>query len=241
MILRLNVKYPRLLLASLAGGALSLLSLLSVPFAVNLLFKTAGAATVALVAFGYKSARQFIRAAATLFIITFLFSGAMICLYLALKPRGMAIINDTLYFDISPPLLIILTLIIYFILILYRRLFKNRVASSRLYEVNILAENNNYKVMCKADSGMNVKEPFSGSRVIIAERSQFEGLKIPENKLRAIPFKSLGGSGVIYGFKPDSLTVDGKTPTEEIYIGLCDNILKSEAKGLIPDNIGECI
>ena len=56
-------------------------------------------------------------------------------------------------------------------------------------------------------------------------------------KFRVIPFDSLGGSGIIYGFCPDKIYIDNKELKEQVYIGICDNVLKSQVKGLIPENL----
>ena len=48
----------------------------------------------------------------------------MMFLYNAFKPKGMEVYNDTVYFNISPVLLIILTLVCYYILKLTKILTK---------------------------------------------------------------------------------------------------------------------
>ena len=237
-ILRLKVSRIRLIIGSAAGGLMSLSALLPQDnFALNLAAKITLCGLLSLITFGYPGKKLYIKAASTLVIITFLFNGALICFYLAFRPSGMEIINDTVYFDISPVLLIILTLIIYFILFLYRKLFKNHSGSSLVHDINILYKNNKYNCLCKTDSGCNLKEPFSGSSVIIIEKDVLKNSN-PE-PLRIIPYNSLGGNGIIYGFKPDGVEIDGKTIKEEIYVGFCEGLFKTEVKGLIPTNITE--
>lgn len=235
--LRLNVRYRRMILGSAVGAVLSLSALLpTIPFPLNLLYKLAVCALTALAAFGFRSRGYYLRSFGTLGLVTFLFGGAMSGIYLAFKPSGMAILNDNVYFDISPALLIILTVIIYFILWIYRKLFANSSPSGQLHEVIILSKNNNFTVLCKEDSGLNVKEPFSGASVIIVERSAAD-VEPPSEGIRVIPFDSLGGSGIIYGFRADEVKIDGRKSDEEVYIGLCENVLKGEAKGLVPSNL----
>ncbi len=235
-ILRLKARSFRLIMGSLAGGFLSLISLLKTPFLLSILIKVLLAFLLILIVFGYINRKMLIKASATLIITSFLINGAMICFYLALKPNGMIIINDSVYFDISPLLLIILTLIIYFILLLYKKLFKNSAKNRLIKTVKITYNNYTSTIKCKIDSGMNVKEPFSGSSVIIAEKSSL-GFDIAENVCRIIPYNSLGGNGIIFGFKASGVSIDDKNVNEEIYIGMCDGILNDEIKGLIPENI----
>ena len=240
-ILRLNARYHRLLLGAVSGGALSVISLWNVGFFIGLFVKILCACVLTLISFGYKSRTLFIKTSGTLFTVTFLLSGAMICFWLALKPNGMAVINDVVYFDIAPIPLIILTLIVYFILILYRKLFKNHAGSGLVHNIIILHENNNVEVKCKSDSGLTAKEPFSGDSVIVIERSRL-GFEPNGQKLRAVPFQSLGGNGIIPAFRPEKVTIDGKELASEVYIGLSDGLFKTEISGIIPETIlGEVI
>ena len=239
-ILRLRVRYLRVVAASVIGGLSSVSVLLPrVNFFFSIVIRILLGVALVFIAFGYNSKKQFIKSSLTLIMLSFLFSGAMIFFYLAVKPDGMYIVNDVVYFDISPILLIILTMVIYFILFIYRKVFQNHAHSGLVHSVKILYKNNQAEFKCKTDSGCNVKEPFSGSSVIIAERNQLGGIEISEQNLRIIPFESLGGNGIIKGFKPDEVYIDGEKVNEEIYIGICDNVINSEIKGLMPENISK--
>lgn len=239
-ILRLKVKHLRVIAASIIGGLTSISVLLpSVNFLLSVIIRLLLGVSLAFIAFGYKSKKQFIKTSLTLIMLSFLFSGAMIFFYLAIKPDGMYIVNDVVYFDISPILLIILTVVIYFILSIYRKVFQNHVGSGLVHSIKILYKNNQVEFKCKTDSGCNVKEPFSGSSVIITERNQLGDMQISEQNLRVIPFESLGGRGIIKGFKPDEVYIDEHKVSEEIYIGICDNVINSEIKGLMPENISK--
>lgn len=239
-ILRLKAKYLRITAASVIGGLSSVSILLpNVNFLYSIVIRLLLGVALAFIAFGYKSRKQFIKTSLTLIMLSFLFSGAMIFFYLAVKPDGMYIVNDVVYFDISPVLLIILTVVVYFILFIYRKIFQNHARSGLVHNIKILYKNNQAEFKCKTDSGCNVKEPFSGSSVIITERNQLGDINISEQNLRVIPFESLGGSGIITAFKADEVYIDGKKVNEEIYIGICDNVINSEIKGLMPENISK--
>ena len=234
-IIHSDVKYLRLIAASFSGAVFSFTAFLPFNhFLLNLLIGVIISAVLTLICFGFKGRRYFLKAVSTLYIITMLFSGAMIFFYLAFKPDGMVIINNAVYFNISPIAVILLTAIIYALLFLFRRLFKNHGQSDKLYNMKFLYKNNNYELKCKLDSGCNVKEPFSGSSVIITQSGIIKN--IGEN-FRLIPFNSLGGSGLLRGFKADEVYIDGKRLNQEIYIGLYDGSFYGEIGGLIPDTI----
>ena len=237
LTLRLRCKYYRLALGGLVSAFLSLSVFLPITnFFFNMLTIIISSAAATLISFGYNSRRLFIKTLSTLIILTLLFSGSMIFLYLAFKPNGMTIINNRPYFDISPALLIILTVIIYFILTLYKKLFKNHTSSGLLHSVKFLYENNTCEFKAKADSGCNLKEPFSSSSVIIAEKKTID-FTVDTTKCRIIPFESLGGNGIIYGFKADEVYIDGRKCSQEVYIGLCEGVLNSDTAGLIPTEL----
>ena len=190
-----------------------------------------------LITFGFKNKKIFLKNIFSLFIISYLINGALIFFYLTLKPKGMAVLNDKVYFDISPLLLIILTIVIYFILIIYRKLFSNHLTSAEIADVTINYCNKDINVRCKFDSGCNVKEPFSGSDVIIVEKKALDDINVPNEKMRIIPFESLGGDGIIYGFKANDVYINNTRVNKEIYVGICNNIFKNNILGLVPTNI----
>ena len=55
-----------------------------------------------------------------------------------------------------------------------------------------------------------------------------------ETKTRIIPFESLGGNGIVKGFPPDKVKIDGKEICKSIYIGICNDVLKGDVKAIIP-------
>lgn len=234
-ILHLKCKFTRLICGSLVGGITSLIALLpQMNFIFNILIKIIVAVLLVLVATGYSGKRIFIKKVSTLFIISFLINGGIIMFYLAVKPDGIAIINDTVYFNISPVLLIILTFVIYLILFCYRKLFRNQ---SKNYETEVLTithKGKQYIIKCKIDSGCIVKEPFSGSYVIIIEENQLKDIDVDESKMRVIPFSSLGGCGIIRGFRAEKIRIGTQIINQEVYIGMCKDIFKNEIRGLIP-------
>jgi stage II sporulation protein GA (sporulation sigma-E factor processing peptidase) len=229
---------PRLIAASAAGGLLSLLSLCGINgFIINIVITALTAAAITLIAFRFSGWRLYIRTVLTLLAASFLFSGAMIFFYLALKPSGMMIINNRAYFNISPVLLIILTLVIYAILFLFNRFFRNRSSPLVLRNVRIYYSDKELCVKCKTDTGMNVREPFSGCKVIIIKKSLCDGFIGTDEKFRVIPFNSLGGSGMILSFKADRVELDGIQCAEELYIGMSENEFNADIDGLIPSEI----
>lgn len=226
-----------MILGSIFGGILSLVALLpALPAIINIVIDIAFAVLIIAISFGRSDLKNFIKRVTVYFSISFSFCGIMIFIYTAFKPKGMEIYNDVVYFNISPILLIILTLACYYILKLTRRLTKG-VCGGGTCNVEISANGNIMTFCAKIDTGCNVKEPFSGEYVIIAEKILLENFEPDNSKTRIIPFDSLGGSGIIKGFKPESIKIDGSEISNDVYIGVCNNILKGDVKALIPYEI----
>ena len=116
-----NIKYFRVIIGSIVGGLFSLTALLPVlPFGLNILTDLAVAMLIIFITFGKCKIKTYIKRVLIFFALSFSFGGLMIFIYLAFKPKGMGIYNDVIYFDISPVLLIILTLVCYYILLLIK-------------------------------------------------------------------------------------------------------------------------
>ena len=57
--------------------------------------------------------------------------------------------------------------------------------------------------------------------------------------MRVIPFGSLGGNGFIRGYRVSRLKIDGRESEHDVYLGVCENVLKGEIKALVPYEITE--
>ncbi len=121
----INTSFKKMLLASLLGGVQSLIALFPpLPFFLNIPIDVLCAAGIVLCAFGKCPFKCFIKRISVFLSLSFSFCGIMMFLYNAFKPKGMEVYNDTVYFNISPVLLIILTLVCYYILKLTKILTK---------------------------------------------------------------------------------------------------------------------
>ena len=111
-----NSKLVRLVLASFAGAAYSLVILFDeLDFAVSLLGKLAAACLIVLIAFRRSGLKCFAKNTAIFFFVNFVFVGIMVGLWMIFKPAGIVINNSTVYFDVSATALLISAFIAYVI------------------------------------------------------------------------------------------------------------------------------
>ena len=236
-LLHIRAPFYRLLLGAAAGGVGSLAALLpSLPFWLNLPLDLALAAAIVLTAFGFGGAKRFIKRLAVYFGLSFLFSGSMIFLYSAFRPKGLAVYNDVVYVNIPPFVLIILTLLCYYLLLLLRRLSRG-AAGRQLCTVTLLCGSRETVFRALTDTGCQVREPFSGEYVLIVERSCLGELELLSFPKRIIPFDSLGGTGILEGMRAEEILIDGREISNQLYIGVCEGLLRGEVKAIVPYEI----
>ena len=236
-LLHLRTKPVRLLLAALTGGGLSLWALLPpLPALLNLLPDLLGAALLVLVAFGKAPPKRFAVRAAAFFSVSFSFCGLMVFVCTVLRPKGLAVYNDVVYFNISPFVLIILTLICYYMLLLLKRITKG-AAGKQICTVTLRCGGKEAVFRALADTGCQVREPFSGEYVIIAERCCLAELPLLNFSKRIIPFESLGGAGCLEGMRAEEILIDGREISNRLYIGVCEDVLQGEVKAIVPYEI----
>ncbi len=102
-IIHSNIKNYRLIISSIIGAVFSFTAFIPFnQFPVNLLINIFSLIILSLICFGFKNKTQFIKNTSILLVVSFLFSGAMLYLYSAFRPDGMVVINNVVYFNISP-------------------------------------------------------------------------------------------------------------------------------------------
>lgn len=226
-------KLWRLVLASFIGGIYSLVILWdSLDFAVSCLGKLAAAMLIVFAAFKFKGFKAYIKEVAIFFFVNLLFVGIIIGLWFIFKPNGVVINNSTVYFNVSARILLITALAAYLISVVIIRIYNNKTAVKELYSVTVYTNENKIKFFAFADSGNNLKEPFSDFPVIVADNSLFENAPCQ----RLIPFSSVGGEGVLSAFKPDKVEISsslGSVEINDVYIALSGSVKKGEYQGIL--------
>ena len=232
-LLKLGAKPRRVLLGGAVGSVCSLAALLpKLAPPVNLLLDIGFAALMVFTAYGRASPKSFFIRTLTLFAVSFSFCGAMIFICTVFHPSGVAVVNDVVYFNINPVVLILLTLCCFYALKLFSRITRKDLGKSIcLVSVKIGGSVSEFQAL--ADSGCHVTEPFSGNFVIIADKSCI-GVPLTNFPIRIIPYQSLGGDGILEGIIAEEASIDGKPLAERVYLGLCSGVLKGDIKAIVP-------
>jgi len=209
-LLSLSVKRIRLLAAAMLGAVYSLTILLpEVNLLLSFLIKLVMAATIVLAAYPYCGVKQLLRQLAAFYIINFAFAGFMIALWFFITPQGMVIKNSVVYFNISPLLLIILTVICYLLIRIINRLTGRQAPDTLFCRIKIDYDGKSASCIAKVDTGNSLTEPFSNYPVAVV-CEQCVAAMVPgedSGKIRLVPFQAVSGGGLLPAFKPSRLTV----------------------------------
>lgn len=243
--LRFPIKRKMLILGSIIGSIYSLyIFITNVNIILSLLIKLIMSASIIFISFGKLSRKNFIKSAFCFYLMNFSFAGIMFFLWCFIHPRGLFINNSIVYFDISPIILIIATIICYIVIDIINKITEKHDINNLIYNVEI-SINGKIKILrAKVDTGNTLVEPFSNIPVAVVEYKYIKGI-IPENardffenkcyayntsclpdnwkhKCRIIPFKVISSEGVLPSFKPDSFRVMIKNNyiKKDIYIAV---------------------
>ena len=233
-------KTSRLILGEILGGIYSLYILVpELPIFISLLIKLFMSITIIGATFGFKKPIPFFKILLYFYSINFLFSGLMMALWIIFKPNGMQTNNGIVYFNISPIVLIIFTIISYMIIEIINRTINRRKLENKLLCLKINFKNNQIKVTAKIDTGNLLKEPFSDLPVIVAKETSIkpllsentynqiknfiknESTDILDMNIRMIPFRTISEESVLPAFKPDFIKINESEVQKKAYIALC--------------------
>ncbi len=221
-ILRENIPFIRLALASLLGGILSLYIFLPASkFAAELSIRLCMALLITITAFGFKNIKHYLRCAACLFGVTYLYGGLMFAVWLLFKPQNMLINNSVVYLNISPLILIASTAVYYLIIMLIRFILSKNAKYSEKCSILLRFKNNSANAAGIIDSGNSLSDVFGKSEIIIVSKNISDKLlkNADENMLstrfRAVPVKSITGNALLDGYRIDSaeITYENKKKT----------------------------
>lgn len=225
----------RILLASFVSALFSLTSLATeLHFLLSILLKIVCAVIMCFIAFMRKDITILAKSTVLSFIFSMVLSASMLLYCEIAKPRNVAIVNDSVYIDINPIVLIAVTIAVYLIIIILQRIFRSDIKETDV-QLKIQLDDEEFYCTGRIDTGNNVVEPFSGAPVIIAEKSVFNNIRI--NKPRVIPYRLLNGSSILYATKAKKIHINNKEVEKEVYVALFDGEIDKTAKAIINSEI----
>lgn len=243
----------RLVLGALAGSVSACLCLVDWPTVLLWSARLAAAAVVVRLAFRWQGRRSYMRQLAVFFLVSALFGGVSFALWFFVAPTGMTMIHGVVYYDVSPLMLTIFTLISYAVLCVYDRITRKRVAGGHTYYLEIQMADHTVCLRSLYDTGHHVVEPFSGRPVVIVRRGAVESC-LPARfgeteqeelsaeaavatRVRRIPVHTLGGVSLLPALRPEHMVL--RTPAGAAadvtgsFVAVCETLGRGEYDAIV--------
>ncbi|MBR5451438.1 MAG: sigma-E processing peptidase SpoIIGA [Clostridia bacterium] len=219
-----NPKTLRVALSSFVGALFSLYIFLpSFSFILEATVRLLCSAVSVFVCFGKGSIIRFIRLTLVFYAVSFMYAGIMLGVWFILKPDSMAINNGIVYLDVSPLLLIIVTLVSYIVLTVVKMVSSKNGGGGESVGLKCKFDEKTISLSALVDTGHNIRDNLANSPVVIISRDKmkdllgkdfdafFEGNIAPDSFLfpryRIIPCKTVGGNALLKAVRIDSMSV----------------------------------
>ena len=244
---RVRVRFRRRLLGAAVSALFSLAVFLPVAAPVlSLAVKVVAACTTVLVAYGRARVWVFARRMLCFLAVTYGFAGVVLAVQLWLGPEGVLVVHGSVYWDVSPLLLLSATTACYLALWGYRRFFR-RSASGEVALCLVVSHGGRKESLCALyDTGNRLFEPLSGDPVLVIDRdfaTRLLGGEAADRLLRCevdaavcpgfrlVPYQAVGGRGVLPAFRPDRVTREGR-PLPRLYLAVSPTPLREGYDGI---------
>lgn len=229
-LMKSDEKRWRLLLGAAVGGAYSMIILVpNMHFLLSAVLKVASAAVIILISFKIMTWKRYLKSVLFFFAASIIFVGIMIALWFTSKPNGMIINNSSVYFDIDAKVLILSALAAYIISSVVIKIHNKTAAKNQLYDVTVHNRGLEKTFRAFVDSGNKLREPFSNTPAVIVDGKLMSEM-FDEEKMRVIPYHTIGGDGILNAFKPEWIVVSsgsGKQKIDNVYVALSDEKFKN--------------
>lgn len=212
-VLKIAPKTWRLVLSAITGGLFSFYIFLpKSPLLIEILAHLLMNSVMMLICIGFKGFKTFLRGMLVHFGVVCCYGGIMTALWQIFKPQGMIINNSVVYFNISPVVLIITTILGYFLYMIFSKIFAVSSKSAKQCNITFYALGKSVGASAIIDTGNSISDIMSDSEIIIADKSVanalFGSLDIAKDPLlatryRTIPCNTVSGNSILEGFRCD--------------------------------------
>lgn len=220
----IKLRRMRYALAAVLGAVYAVISVVpSLGFLTLAPVKLVFGALMALTAYGGEE--KLLRCCLVFFAVSALFGGAV----WAISLQNGGSIGGSAYISVSFPVLVISFALIYAVLsFVFRRSVKSADISVSEAELTLMGRS--VSLRCLHDSGNALYDPVSGNCVLVAPARRlsplFPGLEAElscsdctrllsepalAGRLRLIPYSAVGAAGMLAAFRPDGISIDGKS------------------------------
>lgn len=243
LISKNKISYFRIFLASSIGAIYAITEyMLKIGVYSNIIVKTLLAIIMVVVAFCPQNVKKLCKQLVLFYLTTFTFGGVATYLIYVLKPQNIIIKNGMFVGSYVLKVIFIGAIVGTIILITAFKFAKNKITKKDMFcKVKIVLNGKELILNTMVDTGNLLKEPITGSSVVVVERTSLYDILPKEilnntesilcgdftnisdeikneyiTKLKIIPFSSLGKqNGMLIGIKPEKLEVINEQTEEK--------------------------
>ena len=243
LISKNKISYIRIFLASCIGAIYAITEyMLKIGVYSNIIVKTLLAIIMVVVAFCPQNVKKLCKQLVLFYLTTFTFGGVATYLIYVLKPQNIIIKNGMFVGSYVLKVIFIGAIVGTIILITAFKFAKNKITNKDMFcKVKIVLNGKELILNAMVDTGNLLKEPITGSSVVVVERTSLYDILPKEilnntesilcgdftnisdeikneyiTKLKIIPFSSLGKqNGMLIGIKPEKLEVINEQTEEK--------------------------
>jgi len=220
-ILRRNVKFKRLILASLIGALSIFLLFIKINNITLFLFKLVISILMILIAFSFRNLKYTLKNLLYLYILSIVLGGALyfINCSFSYKQEGIIFYHNGLSINI-----IILIMISPFILYTYIKESKNlKMKYNQLYEMNVTLKNKkNISLTAFLDTGNSLKDPFLKRPIIVTNEIDISGNYI------LVPFSTILNESFLKCYEVEKVYIKGLGEVKNVLLGISPKPIKME-------------
>ncbi|MDD3397207.1 MAG: sigma-E processing peptidase SpoIIGA [Clostridia bacterium] len=228
-LLKINYKKILIIISAMIGASFTILSLyINLNPSLLLLYKLLTAVTMLLIAYNFKSIKQFILNFLTFLLVTALMGG--FCFLICFSFGEVILINGNVYYEIFLPMGIIMGcvfLISYFLFKIFEVIKYKAYNSNFIYNATLSDNEKSVSSLAFVDTGNTLSDPLTGKPVNIITFKVFQKLfrevpihqillkKIPNNLKRVhyIKVSSVGEKSEMLIFYIESLKISQRNFT----------------------------
>lgn len=243
LISKNKISYFRIFLASSIGAIYAITEyMLKIGVYSNIIVKTLLAIIMVVVAFCPQNVKKLCKQLVLFYLTTFTFGGVATYLIYVLKPQNIIIKNGMFVGSYVLKVIFIGAIVGTIILITAFKFANNKITKKDMFcKVKIVLNGKELILNAMVDTGNLLKEPITGSSVVVVERTSLYDILPKEilnntesilcgdftnisdeikneyiTKLKIIPFSSLGKqNGMLIGIKPEKLEVINEQTEEK--------------------------
>lgn len=218
-LLRKRVKWYRSLSGAFLGALASLYIFIpQTTIVTETAFKIGLSAIISITVFGFVTLKQYLKAVFVFFLVTCCYAGVMIAVWYIFKPYGMAINNSIVYFNFSPLIMVVISVVTYILFLIGNKIFARDSADAQECEISVFIGNRSANYNAIVDTGNSLCDVFGNSEILIVDNEIISKLfddynEEKNSRYRVIPFKTVSGEDLLEGYRCDSSVVVCKDKT----------------------------